>query len=245
MRGGAEGEPRDGRRRRWACELVGTALLLAVGFSAVAVIVSERSPLGRALAGSSLRFLLVGVAFGALVAGIAISPLGRCSGAHLNPAVTLALWARGEVGRGDLAGYAVAQTVGALVGTALFALACGPWARSIDYARTSPAPVGSGAGVLIEAGLTGALVAAIVGTMSLRRLRRWSPEVVAPVLAVAIWVGSAPTGASLNPARSLAPAVVGGDLSALWVYVVGPLAGALAAAAVPIRDRGGAARRVP
>lgn len=235
MRMGAEGEPPEGRYRRWACELAGTALLLGVGFSAVVVIISERSPLGRALTDSGLRFLVVGIAFGAIVAAIAMSPLGRCSGAHLNPAVTLALWARGHVSRSDLAGYAVAQTSGALVGTATFALAWGPWARSIDYARTSPAPVGAGRGVLIEAGLTWALTAAIIGTMSLRRLRRWAPEIVAPVLAVAIWIGSAPTGASLNPARSIGPAVIGADFSALWVYVVGPLAGAMVAALVPLR----------
>jgi aquaporin Z len=188
-----------------------------------------------ALADSGLRFLLVGIAFGAIVAAIAMSPLGRCSGAHLNPAVTLALWARGQVSRGDLAGYTIAQNVGALVGTAAFALAWGPWARGIDYARTSPEPVGAARGVLIEAGLTFALTAAIIGSMSLRRLRRWAPEVVAPVLAVAIWIGSAPTGASLNPARSLAPNVIAVDFSALWVYVVGPIAGAMAAALIPVR----------
>ncbi len=129
----------------------------------------------------------------------------------------------------------IAQIAGALVGTAVFALAWGPWARSIDYARTSPMPVGAGRGVLIEAGLTWGLTAAILETMSLRRLRRWAPEVVAPVLAVAIWIGSAPTGASLNPARSLAPAVIGADFSDLWVYVVGPLVGAMVAALIPMR----------
>jgi aquaporin Z len=232
---GTDGEPPEGRYRRWACELTGTALLLGVGFSAVVVVVSERSPVGRALAGSGLRFLVVGIAFGAIVAAIAMSPLGRCSGAHLNPAVTLALWARGHVSRGDLLGYAVAQTAGAIIGTAAFALAWGSWARGIDYARTSPAPVGVGRGVLIEAALTCALTAAIIGSMSLRRLRRWAPEVVAPVLAAAIWIGSAPTGASLNPARSLAPDVIAADYSALWVYVVGPVAGAMAAAAIPLR----------
>jgi len=234
----AASEPEGGRYRRWACELTGTALLLGVGFSAVVVVVSDRSPVGRALAGSGVRFLVVGVAFGALVAAIALSPLGRCSGAHLNPVVTLALWARGHVRRGDLVGYGVAQTAGALVGTALFALAWGSWARGIDYARTTPEPVGAGRGVAIEAALTCALVAAIIGTMSLRRLRRWAPEVVAPVLAVAIWVGSAPTGASLNPARSLAPAVIAADYSGLWVYVVGPLAGAMAATLLPSRSAG-------
>lgn len=237
--GATGGGPGEGRYRRWACELIGTALLLGVGFSAVVVIVSERSPLGRALADSRLRFLLVGVAFGVVVAAIAMSPLGRCSGAHLNPAVTLALWARGRTDSRDLAGYALAQTAGALAGTAAFALAWGPWARGIDYARTSWEPVGAARGVLIEAGLTCALTAAIIGSMS---LRRWAPEVVAPVLAVAIWIGSAPTGASLNPARSLAPDVIAADVSGLWVYVVGPLAGAMAAALVPIPAPGSARR---
>ena len=79
----------------WIAEAVGTATLFGIGFSVVAVLLSQRSPIADAVHG--IRFLLVGVNFGVLSAAIAVSPLGRRSGAHLNPAVTLGFWLRGSV----------------------------------------------------------------------------------------------------------------------------------------------------
>jgi aquaporin Z len=215
--------------QRWGAEFVGTALLLGLGFSVVALVASPVSP-ARVDAGV-LRFLIIGAAFGVLVCLISLSRIGRVSGAHMNPAVTLAFWLRGEVRRSDLAGYCAAQALGAFVGTACFAVAVGPWASSIGFARTDPSPVGSAGGVAIEAALTFGLVATIFALRSFPRLVRITPGLVGASLTLLIWMGSPPTGASLNPARSLAPAVIGGDLGSLWVYFVGPALGAIAAAA--------------
>lgn len=121
---------------------------------------SPRSPVAGPL--HDVRFLLVGINFGLLSAAIAVSPLGRRSGAHPNPAVTLAFWLRGHVHPHDLAGYLAAQFAGALAGTAAVGLALGGWATSIHHARTSPTPVGAFAGVAIEGALTFALLAAMV-----------------------------------------------------------------------------------
>jgi aquaporin Z len=221
--------PAGGRHwREWVSELLGTAILFGVGFSAVAVLVSPRSPVADHVAG--VRFLLVGLTFGVLSGLIAVSPLGRRSGAHLNPAVTLAFWLRGHVHPHDLGGYFAAQFLGALVGTGLFALALGSWATSIHHARTSPAPVGSLAGIAIEAALTLALLVTVFLALGARRLMRWTPLFAGAALTALIWVGSPPTGASLNPARSLAPAVLERQFADLWVYFAGPVAGAVAAA---------------
>jgi aquaporin Z len=239
------GTPRRGRAKRdrtgglhvaeWAAELAGTAFLFGAGFAVVAVLLSPLSPVSSLVA--PVRFLLVGLTFGLLSALVAVSPPGRRSGAHLNPAVTIAFWLRGDVHRHDLAGYLAAQFAGALVGTSAFALALGPWARSIGHARTTPAPVGAATGVAIEAALTAALLVAVFVCLSSRRLMRATPAVVAIVLTGLIWVGSPPTGASLNPARSAAPALWEGDASHLWVYFAGPLAGALLAAGVAALTR--------
>lgn len=222
--------PFGGRHwREWVAELIGTALLFGVGFAVVAVLVSPFSPVADHVVG--IRFLLVGLNFGLLSALIAVSPLGRRSGAHLNPAVTTAFWLRGDVHRHDLAGYLAAQFVGALIGTAAFGALLGSWASSIGHARTSAAPVGSAAGVAIEAGLTFGLLIAVFLSLGAMRLARRTPIVVAAVLTVLIWVGSPPTGASLNPARSLAPALIEHNLTGLWIYFAGPLLGAAAAVA--------------
>lgn len=212
----------------WVAEMLGTALLFGIGFSVVAVLVSPLSPVADDVKG--IRFLLVGLNFGALSGLIAVSPLGRRSGAHLNPAVTLAFWLRGHMHRHDLAGYLTAQFVGALIGTAAFGIALGSWAGSIDHARTSPAPVGTATGFAIEAALTFALMATVFVSLGIPRSVRWTPVLVGIALTGLIWVGSPPTGASLNPARSLAPALIEHDFADLWVYFAGPAFGAAAAA---------------
>jgi len=219
----------------WLAEMLGTALLFGIGFSVVAVLVSPRSPVAGDVEG--VRFLLVGLNFGALSGLIAVSPLGRRSGAHLNPAVTFAFWLRGHVHRHDLAGYLTAQFLGAFIGTAAFAIALGPWAVGIDHARTSPATVGAATGVAIEAALTFALMATVFVSLGIPRLVRWTPVLVGIALTGLIWVGSPPTGASLNPARSLAPALIERNLTDLWVYFAGPAIGAAAAALVTMACR--------
>jgi aquaporin Z len=217
----------------WLAELAGTALLLGVGFSVVAVVVSPLSPVARAIPGEGLRFLVVGVTFGLLAASIAISPLGRRSGAHLNPAITLGFWLRRDVHPNDLAGYVVAQALGAILGTVAFSLALGSWAASIATAATRPDDaLGDLGGLAVEAGLTCALLVAIFSVLTVERLVRWTPAVVVAALTLLIWAGSPLTGASMNPARSLAPAILENDFSALWIYVVGPALGAAAAVAL-------------
>lgn len=125
--------------------------------------------------------------------------------------------------------YLVAQFVGALLGTLVFDIALGSWATSIGHARTSPAPVGAPAGVAIEAGLTATLLVVVFVALANMRTVRWTPTFVAGVLTLVIWVGSPPTGASLNPARSLAPALIERDATHLWVYFAGPAIGAVLA----------------
>ena len=222
-------ESGDSHWGEWLAELLGTALFFAVGFSIVALILSPRSPVSDDIP-RDIRFLMVGLNFGVLAAAIALSPLGRRSGAHLNPAVTLGFWLRGDVHRHDLFAYAIAQFAGALAGTAAFGFATGSWAESISHARTSPASVGLLWAVAIEAAITFGLLVPIFAALSSRRFARYTPVAVVVVLALLIWGASPPTGASMNPARSLAPAIIEQDFRSLWVYFVGPAIGAVAAA---------------
>jgi aquaporin Z len=210
----------------WLCEALGTALMLFLGFCSVAVINATGSPLRPQLPSAGLRYALIGAGFGLAVAAIVVSPLGRRSGAHLNPAVTLAFWWRGRTRGLDAIGYVVAQCVGGTAAAAAFAAVWGPWSEQIRGGRTVPA-----AGVShleatgIEALLTFGLVIAILAILAAPRLARWVPTVIAAVITVLIWAGAGSTGASFNPARTLGPALVQGDFTAFWVYVVGPMLG--------------------
>ena len=211
----------------WGCEGVGTAVMLFLGFSAVSVINATASPLRGQLPSAGLRHLVVGAGFGLAVAAIVVSPLGRRSGAHLNPAVTLALWLRGVTPARDALGYVLAQCIGATAASAAFAFAWGSWSADVRGGRTAPAAgISTLEACCIEALLTFALVVVVLALAGSPQLARRAPLIIGAAITVLIWAGAASTGASFNPARSIGPAIVHGDFAALWVYVVGPMGGA-------------------
>jgi aquaporin Z len=217
----------------WGCEFLGTALLVFVGLSAVTLDFGLHSPVADVIASSSVRRLLTGFLFATAGALVTVSPLGRRSGAHLNPAVTFAFWLQGHVHRHDLGGYIASQCAGGLVGAAALRLVWAGRAASVHYGRTAPEPgLGVWSAVGIEALMTGILILTIFAFVSSERTARWTPLAVLVVVAVEVWVGAPFTGTSLNPARSLGPALVDGRLSGLWIYWVGPLAASLPAAVV-------------
>ncbi len=222
----------------WSCELLGTALLLLGGLSAVCLDFGPHSPL-RGL-GSSVRLLLTGLLFAGTGSLLAISPLGRRSGAHLNPVVTLAFWTQRKVHPHDLAGYVGGQLLGAVLGTAAVAALWGGEARVVHLGATAP---GRGltrpAAMFVEAAMTAVLVLVLLLMTSSARTARWTALVLWPVIAALVWQGAPYTGTSLNPARSLGPALLAPLLGPYWVYVAGPLLGGAVAVAgfALLRDR--------
>ncbi len=217
----------------WGAELIGTTILVFGGLSAVVVDFGAGSPVAAVLPSSSARLLLTGALFAGTGALVTISPLGRRSGAHLNPAVTLAFWLTGHVGPSDLIGYVVSQCAGAAIGTAAVAATWRDRAASVHDGLTQPgAGVSSGAAVSIEAIMTAAMVLTILVSLSSPRTLRWTPLAVWAAVTVLVWQGAPYTGTSLNPARSLGPAIVAGDFRDLWIYWLGPPLGAVLAVAI-------------
>lgn len=215
----------------WACEFGGTAFQLFLGFSVVALLEAPGAAGRVAIGSAGLRLVLIGIAFGLLAAAVAVSPVGKRSGAHLNPAVTLGFFAQKHTSVSDLVGYVVAQILGALLAAFGLHVAWGHWARGIHDARTAPSgSVPAWEAVAIEAGLTMGLLLTVFLMVSSARTARWTPIVVTGVLSGLIWAGAPYTGASMNPARTLGPDIVSGGYPALWVYFVGPPLGALLAA---------------
>ena len=217
----------------WGCELLGTALLVFLGLSAVTLDFGIHSPVADVIASSSARRLLTGCLFAGAGALVTVSPLGRRSGAHLNPAVTFAFWLQGHVHRHDLAGYVLSQCAGGVLGAVALRIVWAGRAASVQYGRTAPeSGLGGWPAVGIEALMTGILILTIFAFVSSARTARWTPLAVLVVVAVEVWAGAPFTGTSLNPARSLGPALVDGRLKDLWVYWVGPLGASLPAAVV-------------
>jgi aquaporin Z len=214
----------------WVAEFVGTGVLLFAVVTAKDLAVRAGPPFGDL----PWRVVIVAVVAGLAVLAIAISPLGRRSGAHLNPAVTLGFWCQRTVAAGDLTGYCLAQSAGGVTGVALAAV-WGPSVASPDvrWALIAPGegfPTAGAAG--LELAATGLQLALVYALLSSRRLRRAAPAAAAVSLAVAIVVLAPTSGAGFNPVRALAPDVLAGAYPAWWVYVVGPLLGSVAAALV-------------
>jgi aquaporin Z len=226
---GERREPQGGVHPvEWSCELLGTALLLIGGLSAICLDFGPHSPIEPHLHSHSWRLLLTGLMFAGSGSLVAISPIGRRSGAHLNPVVTLAFWLRGNVHPHDLLGYTGSQFAGALLGTAVVKLLWGSTARMLSFGATVP---GKGLTGLEAAGvellMTASLVLAILMMTSRAATARWTPLVVWILIAILVWQGAPFTGTSLNPARSFAPALFGHQLGVFWVYVLGPVGGGL------------------
>jgi aquaporin Z len=166
--------------------------------------------------------------------------MGKVGGAHLNPVVSLAFALRREFPWRRVPGYVVAQVAGAVLACLFLWAVVG---RPNIHGATIPAPaLGDVRAMVVEAALTMGLVSVILGTASsAQNVGGLSAVAVGAYIALAGLWSSPLSGASMNPVRSFAPDLIRGDLTHSWVYVVGPLAGALIAVffAGLLRGRGG------
>ena len=214
----------------YAAEFAGTAFLVFCVVAAVAVMFAPGSPVLHVIPSARLRLFVTGSMLGGAGSLVAITPLGRISGAHLNPAISLGFFAEGKMQLQDLFGYVIAQLAGGVIGAWAGAAAADGFGESVHEALNLPAR-----------GLSnwGAAGAEVVGTFSLafiifemlssRRWMRWTPLVVVGVASVIVGIDGNFSGASLNPARSFGPAWIEHQWGSFWVYVVGPSMGGLLA----------------
>ncbi len=206
-----------GSVRALAAEFAGAFALVFVGCGAIMV---------DALTGS-LGSLGVSLAFGLVIAAM-IYATGHVSGAHFNPAVTLALAATRRFPLARVGPYVIVQVAGAAAAAILLRVVLGPVA-ALGSTRSSGLVSPSGSFV-VEALLTALLVFVIVGATSQGATRGAAGAAIGATVALAALVGGPLTGASLNPARSIGPALASGDaaaMAALPLYIVAPIVGGL------------------
>ena len=217
--------------RRLFAELLGTFLLVLVAAGAGVTSVVSHGQISRAAAVTAPGLMVLAV----------ILFMGAISGAHLNPAVSIAFAARGDFPWRRVPGYLLAQVAGATLASLLL------WALFGQVGMlgaTEPGPgISDGQAVLLEGVLTAGLVSTILGTAS--RAQNLGPisafGVGAYIILAGLWA-SPISGASMNPARSLGPELVLLDFSHAWVYLVGPVVGGLLAVGIAylLRGRGSA-----
>lgn len=217
--------------KKYIAEMIGTFVLVFGGCGSAV------------LAGEKIGFLGVSLAFGLTLLTMAYA-IGPISGCHINPAVTIGLFVSKKMDSRDVAGYIIAQIIGGIVAAALLLVIAKGVAGGYDPTLTGFAANGYGSHSPGRYNLISALLAEVILTFFLMFTVLGATDIKAPVgfagipigfvLALIHLVGIPITNTSVNPARSIGPAVfVGGwALSQLWLFIIAPIAGALIAAVV-------------
>lgn len=212
-------------------EFIGTFTLVLLGCGAAVIAGKEVGVLGIAMA---FGLALIAMAYG----------IGTVSGCHINPAVSLGALVAGRMSTAEFVQYVIAQCLGAVAGAGVLYMIASGKLSGYDLAKSGLGQNGWGAGYLGEYGLGAAFIFEVVATFLFLVVILGSTQKAAPgamaglaiglSLIVIHIVGIQVTGVSVNPARSLGPALfVGGNaLSQLWLFIVAPCIGAAAAGAV-------------
>lgn len=205
-------------------EFIATFALIFIGAGSIAV--DHYTGGGTGIVGIALAH---GLTIAAMVAATA-----AVSGAHINPAVTIALFVTKKIDSINAIGYIIAQCAGAIVG-ALAIKICVPAASVLAVNVGTPAlaaDVSIASGLITEIILTFFLMFVIYGSAVDKRGTPLAALFIGLTVTLDIFVGGPLTGAAMNPARHLGPAIVAGDFTNLWLYWVGPVIGAVLAALV-------------
>jgi len=212
--------------KKYLSEFIGTFILVFMGCGSAMF-------LGCDVAGGHLA---VALAFGLAIVATAYV-IGDVSGCHINPAVSLAMLINKKLSAGEFAGYVVAQIGGSIVGAALLKMLTGFGIMDLTGALGSNGVAnagGIGGALIVEVILTFIFILTILGVTSSTTNGSVAGIVIGLTLTFVHIIGIPLTGTSVNPARSIGPALLaGGDaLSSVWVFILAPLAGAVLAAVV-------------
>lgn len=182
----------------------------------------------------------MGVAMGVTAIGLNYSTWGKRSGAHYNPAVTVAFARLGKMARGDVVGYVAAQFVGAVGGVFLAGLIVREMLADpqVHYAVTRPGDQGVGVAFVAEVLISGILMTVVLTTSNRARLAPYTGLFAGLLVATFICVEAPLSGMSMNPARTVGSGFWAHDWTAVWIYFTAPPLGMLLAAELYLRRHG-------
>jgi MIP family channel proteins len=213
----------------YIAELVGSFLLVFFVTSVVVLFVSTGN---QAQFGSD--FAVVGLLHAFLLFGLIVM-FGAVSGGHFNPAVTIAAAAIRRIDPLDAVVYILAQLSGGVLGALLCKGLLEDEGRATNYGATEVSGLlgGNFQGAIVEALGTFCLVLVILAAVfSVKSAKDWAPLAIGTTLGFIVMVGGPLTGGAFNPARWFGPALVANEFGDVWPYLIGPLVGALLAAAL-------------
>jgi len=205
-------------------EFIGTFTLIFIGVGAIAADHITAGALG-----------LTGIALAhGLAIAVMVSATAAISGGHLNPAVTIGLWTVKKIDAANAVGYVVAQCLGAIAAAFLIKMAVP--AEALAMVNMGTPALGNGVsasmGLITEIILTFFLVFVVYGTAVDARAPKVGGLFIGLAVALGVLMGAPISGAAMNPARHLGPALLGGGLQNIWIYWLGPILGGILAAQV-------------
>jgi aquaporin Z len=191
-----------------------------------------RSPLQSLVPDPFTRRALMGLAMGLTATAIIYSPIGARSGAHMNPSVTLAFARLGRVARADALIYIVAQFAGGLIGMLVAHGILGELLAepAVEFVATRPGSAGELGAAAGEVAISFVVMSVLLRVAAHPRTMRWTGAVAGALVMLNITFEAPLSGMSMNPARSLAPALLAGQYNGLWIYFVAPPLAMVAAA---------------
>lgn len=225
----------------YALEALGLGLFMLSACLFTALCEYPASPVRQAIANDDLRRLLIGLAMGMTAIALIYSPIGKRSGAHMNPSVTLTFWRLGKVERWDAAFYILAQFTGGALGVALAALLLGQMLiadPAVNYAVTVPAAGGRWSAFAAELLISCGLMLLVLNVSNRPALNRYTGLLAGALVATYITLEAPLSGMSMNPARTAASALWAGVWADAWIYFLAPPLGMLIAAELYLFARG-------
>lgn len=224
------------RWREYVSEAIGLGLFMCSASAFAVLLFGAGSATTALLPSSDVRRDLMGLAMGATAIALIRSPLGTRSGAHFNPAVTLAFLRLRLIRPVDACWYIVAQLIGGSAAMLLLAFLARPLLAEpgVNFVVTTPGPRGPLAAWFAECVISFLLLASVLAMRNRATLARFTPWLAGLLVALFIAIEAPLSGMSMNPARTLASAFAAGDATALWIYLTAPFVGMLFAAELSI-----------
>ena len=204
--------------KKYLAEFIGTCVLVLLACGVA----------GQVCSVPDAGYVATALAFGLVIVAMAYS-IGNVSGCHINPAVSIAMLCAKKMTMKDFIGYVVAQFVGAIAGAGVLQLVVKDTTKLGTNALYNGDALAS---FIIEAVLTCIFVLAILGVTSKKENSNIAGLVIGGALTLVHLLGINFTGTSVNPARSFGPALIAGNLSGIWVFLLAPLVGGILAAVI-------------
>jgi len=226
--------------RLYVFEGVELAIFMVSACVFTVLLFDPSSPALRHIPSPAIRRVLMGIAMGITAILIIRSPVGKRSGAHFNPAITLTYFRLGKIAPWDAAFYVIFQFIGGVFGVAVSALLLrgSIAAPAVDYAVTVPGRYGTAAAFLAELFMATVLMGVVLWTSNRPSVALYTSYLVGILIALYILFFAPVSGFSINPARTTGSAVFADVWTSVWLYFVAPPLGMFTAAEIYVRAFG-------